>query len=120
MRQDLNDPGLGRGCRDQAKGRLRGKQPKLSPKQEALLVQLWRDGTHTTLDLTELFEVARSTGYRTIQRAGLLTGLIARGRRLGHIALPEPGLVPLTVRPGAPSPRAAAPDRNAGRNVTRF
>ncbi len=44
-----------------AKGRLRGKQPKLSPKQEALLVQLWRDGKHTTLDLAELFEVARST-----------------------------------------------------------
>ena len=62
-------------------------------------MQLWRDGTHTTLELTELFEVARSTGYRTIQRAGLLTGLIARGRRLGHIALPEPGQVPLTVRP---------------------
>ncbi len=52
-----------------AKGRLRGKQPKLSPKQEVLLVQLWRDGKHTTLDLAELFKVARSTVYRTIQRA---------------------------------------------------
>ena len=36
-------------------------------------MQLWRDGTHATLDLAELFEVAGSTGYRTIQRAGLLT-----------------------------------------------
>jgi len=56
-----------------AKGRLRGKQPKLSPKQEALLVQLWRAGKHTTLDLAELFKVARSTVYRTIQRGGPLT-----------------------------------------------
>ncbi len=53
-----------------AKGRLRGKQPKLSHKQEALLVELWRGGKHTTLDLAELFEVARSTVYRAVQRAG--------------------------------------------------
>ena len=54
-----------------AKGRLRGKQPKLNPKQEALLVDLWRGGKHTSLDLAELFEVGRSTVYRAIQRAGL-------------------------------------------------
>ncbi len=53
-----------------AKGRLRGKQPKLSRRQEAHLVELWRAGTHTTLDLADLFTVARSTVYRTIQRAG--------------------------------------------------
>jgi len=53
-----------------AKGRLRGKQPKLNRKQEALLVELWRAGKHTTLDLAELFDVARSTVYRAIQRAG--------------------------------------------------
>jgi len=56
-----------------AKGRLRGKQPKLNRKQEALLVELWRGGKHTTLDLGELFEVARSTVYRAIQRAGAPT-----------------------------------------------
>jgi DNA invertase Pin-like site-specific DNA recombinase len=53
-----------------AKGRLRGKQPKLSPRQEAHLVALWRAGGHTTLELAELFTVARSTVYRAIQRAG--------------------------------------------------
>ena len=36
-----------------AKGRLRGKQPKLNSKQEAHLVDLWRAGEHTTLDLAE-------------------------------------------------------------------
>jgi DNA invertase Pin-like site-specific DNA recombinase len=38
------------------KGRLRGKQPKLKPKQEEHLVELWNGGAHTTLELAELFE----------------------------------------------------------------
>ena len=53
-----------------AKGRLRGKQPKLRATQEAHLVELWRAGTHTTLELAELFGVSRSTVYRATQRAG--------------------------------------------------
>ena len=44
-----------------AKGRLRGKQPKLTPRQEAHLVQLHRTGKHTSAELAELFNVARST-----------------------------------------------------------
>jgi len=51
-----------------AKGRLRGKQPKLSAKQEAHLVGLHLAGEHTTGELAELFGVARSTVYRAIQR----------------------------------------------------
>ncbi len=53
-----------------AKGRLRGKKPKLSPSQEAHLVELHRAGRHTTTELAELFTVARSTVYRAIHRAG--------------------------------------------------
>src|SRR5450755_604065 len=53
-----------------AKGRLRGKQPKLRRAQEAHLVELFRAGRHTTTELAELFVVARSTVYRAIQRAG--------------------------------------------------
>ena len=53
-----------------AEGRLRGKQPKLKPAQEAHLVELWRAGNHTSADLAELFSVARSTVYRAVQRAG--------------------------------------------------
>ncbi len=52
-----------------AKGRLRGKQPKLKPSQEAHLVGLWRDGEHTSAELADLFGVARSTVYRAIKRA---------------------------------------------------
>jgi DNA invertase Pin-like site-specific DNA recombinase len=53
-----------------ARGRLRGKQPKLSASQEAHLVALHRAGSHTSSELAELFSVARSTVYRAIQRAG--------------------------------------------------
>lgn len=53
-----------------AKGRLRGKKPKLTPRQEIHLVSLWRAGEHTTSELAELFNVGRSTVYRAVQRAG--------------------------------------------------
>ena len=52
-----------------AKGRLRGKKPKLSPTQEAHLVSLHSAGAHTSGELAELFGVARSTVYRAIARA---------------------------------------------------
>ncbi len=53
-----------------AKGRLRGKQPKLNPMQEAHLVKLYRAGAHTVSELEELFGITRSTVYRAVRRAG--------------------------------------------------
>jgi DNA invertase Pin-like site-specific DNA recombinase len=53
-----------------AKGRLRGKQPKLSPMQEAHLVELYRAGQDTVSEFEELFSVTRSTVYRAVRRAG--------------------------------------------------
>jgi DNA invertase Pin-like site-specific DNA recombinase len=53
-----------------AKGRLRGKPPKLRPSQEAHLVSLYRAGGHTSAELADLFSVARSTVYRAVARAG--------------------------------------------------
>jgi DNA invertase Pin-like site-specific DNA recombinase len=52
-----------------AKGRLRGK-PKLKPRKEAHLVELYRAGGHTVSELEELFGVSRSTVYRAVERAG--------------------------------------------------
>ena len=51
-----------------AKGRLRGRQPKLNARQEAHLVALHHAGEHSTAELGELFGVGRSTVYRAIQR----------------------------------------------------
>ncbi|MGH4022072.1 MAG: recombinase family protein [Pseudonocardiaceae bacterium] len=47
-----------------AKGRVRGKQPKLSPRQQAHLVALHQAREHTIGELEELFSVTRSTVYR--------------------------------------------------------
>ena len=52
-----------------AKGRLRGKRPKLSAAQEAHLVALYRAGEHTVGELEELFAITRSTVYRAVKRA---------------------------------------------------
>ncbi len=51
-----------------AKGRLRGKKPKLNPNQAAHLAKLHAAGEHTSAELAELFGVARSTVYRTVKR----------------------------------------------------
>jgi len=52
-----------------AAGKLRGRKPKLTSSQEKHLVQLHRNGFHTTSEIAELFGVARSTVYRALQRA---------------------------------------------------
>lgn len=51
-----------------AKGHLRGKQPKLSARQQAHLIKLWRSGDYTSGELAELFSVGRSTVYRVLDR----------------------------------------------------
>ncbi|AWV01611.1 recombinase family protein [Burkholderia sp. JP2-270] len=51
-----------------AKGKLRGKQPKLSVKQQKELRRLYGDGNHSVSDLAELFSVSRPTVYRTLAR----------------------------------------------------
>jgi len=51
-----------------AKGRLRGKQPKLNPRQEAHLVELFETGEHSTAELADLFGVGRCTVYRALER----------------------------------------------------
>jgi len=51
-----------------AKGKLRGKQPKLSAKQQRELVRMYGTGEYTIADLAEVFAVSRTTVYRTLQR----------------------------------------------------
>ncbi|MFS0731895.1 recombinase family protein [Microbacterium sp. 1P10UB] len=60
-----------------AKGHLRGKQPKLSAPQQRHLVNTYLTGTHSTTELAEIFNVARSTVYRTLQRSEVLASIRA-------------------------------------------
>jgi DNA invertase Pin-like site-specific DNA recombinase len=52
-----------------AKGRLKGKTPKLSTRQRVHVLNLVQAGDHTIAELAELFSVSRATIYREIARA---------------------------------------------------
>jgi len=58
-----------------AKGRLRGKQPKLNHRQEAHMVALLHAGKYSTAELADSFGVARSTVCRAVERARASAGV---------------------------------------------
>jgi len=110
-----------------AKGRLRGRQPKLNARQEAHLMTVFQTGEHSTGELDDLFGVGRSTVYRAIerQRAKAPT-LLERGGRatvrsiLGpaaelHLADVARGFVHLVV--GLPLRVAARAEETMGPSV---
>ena len=51
-----------------ARGKLRGKQPKLSDRQQRELCRMHATGEYSISDLAELFSVSRPTIYRTLDR----------------------------------------------------
>jgi len=51
-----------------AKGKLKGRQPKLSKKQQAELARMHAGGEHSITDLADVFSISRPTVYRTINR----------------------------------------------------
>ncbi|WP_401000770.1 recombinase family protein [Agromyces sp. GXQ0307] len=51
-----------------AKGRLRGRRPKLSGPQQQLLAEVYAQGRRTTTELAAMFNVSRATVYRSIRR----------------------------------------------------
>ena len=74
-----------------ARGHLRGGTPKLNPRQEAHLTELYRTGEHSVTELQDLFGVTRSTVYRAIRRT--------REREQATAAeLHRPAAVPPTYR----------------------
>ena len=51
-----------------AKGKLRGKKPKLSERQQKELRRMYDTGDYSVSDLAELFSISRPTVYRTLHR----------------------------------------------------
>jgi len=51
-----------------SKGKLRGKQPKLSDKQQKELCRMHATGDYSIGELGEVFAVSRPTVYRTLER----------------------------------------------------
>lgn len=69
-----------------AKGRLRGKQPKLSKIQSKHLLELYTSGEYTTAELAELFSVSRATLLRAHHSA------LLESAALSHHALNRPAV----------------------------
>ena len=51
-----------------AKGKLRGKKPKLSERRQRELTRMHASGDYSISDLAEVFGVSRPTVYRTLER----------------------------------------------------
>ena len=51
-----------------AKGKLRGKKPKLSERQQQELRRMYDTGEYSISDLAEVFSISRPTVYRTLGR----------------------------------------------------
>jgi Helix-turn-helix domain of resolvase len=110
-----------------AKGHLRGKQPKLNPRQEAHLVKLLHSGQYSTAEVGDLFGVARSTVYRAVARsktpaaAGRATTTAAPSSRA--LSGPSSKTGSLDTATGTYRPRHGAPSdvpsENRGRSHTR-
>ncbi len=49
-------------------GKLKGKQPKLTARQQAELVRMHATGDYTIADLMEVFSIGRATVYRVLGR----------------------------------------------------
>jgi len=57
-----------------AKGRLKGRAPKLSVHQQRELARMHATGDYTIAELAELFTVSRPTIYRALERVRVATG----------------------------------------------
>jgi len=57
-----------------AKGKLRGKKPKLSDRQQKELRRMYDTGDYSISDLAELFSISRPTVYRTLGRQAAGSG----------------------------------------------
>jgi len=51
-----------------AKGKLKGRKPKLSTRQQQELKRMHATGDYSVSDLAELFSISRPTVYRTLER----------------------------------------------------
>jgi hypothetical protein len=65
-----------------SRGRLKGKKPKLTARQQAELVRMHAIGGYTIAELMEVFSVGRATVYRVLERASAARP--ARGIRRRH------------------------------------
>ncbi len=52
-----------------ARGRLKGKKPQLTPRQDAALLKMYDEGDTSVAELGALFNISRTSAYRALARA---------------------------------------------------
>jgi DNA invertase Pin-like site-specific DNA recombinase len=62
-----------------SRGRLKGRAPKLTARQQAELVRMHATGDYTIAELMEVFSVGRATLYRVLERAAVSPTARAEG-----------------------------------------
>ncbi|MFG2017154.1 helix-turn-helix domain-containing protein [Actinomadura geliboluensis] len=62
-------------------GKLKGRAPKLTARQQTELVRMHATGDYTIAELMEVFTVGRATVYRVLERAAATQELRPRARR---------------------------------------
>jgi DNA invertase Pin-like site-specific DNA recombinase len=70
-----------------AKGKLKGRAPKLSPPRQAHLVKLHTAGEHNIADLAELFEVSRNRSDLVHRVDRVADGAARRDPRLARFGV---------------------------------
>ena len=102
-----------------SKGRVGGRQPKLSPGQQNELLEIHERGEHSIEELCGLFRVSRSSIYRALARAGSSSSVChnSEGRPRPHRSKsPDAPPSPISVPPKGPGPQAlreATPEKAA-------
>lgn len=106
-----------------AKGHLRGRQPKLNPRQAAHLAELLGTGQYSIGEVADLFGIGRATVYRARQRTHAATRQVkpvvqdrAATERAGrHRARTEPEQTGRRSQPQSDhQPRHLCPDKDPG------
>ncbi len=69
-----------------AKGKLKGRKPKLSARQQQELRRMYDTGDYSVSDLAELFAISRPTVYRTLERQAGATAIAAQGNAEQRLA----------------------------------
>lgn len=64
-----------------AKGKLKGKTPKLSDRRQAERRRMYDTGAYSISDLAEVFDVSRPTVYRVLQRTQTANTASTLGQR---------------------------------------
>src|ERR1022692_529244 len=92
-----------------SRGRLKGRQPKLTARQQAELIRMHATADYTITELMEVFSVGRATVYRVLTRVGSITSRPRRHLTNRSVGDHQRNISPNQVRQTSRRPDSPAP-----------